>query len=98
MTSLPKPVFFLIFRNMNFKEKITDLLLEVVHINFSPKDVVKRILKLSDNFAVDFTDWCEERYYPSSVTGIWFDNIDFESAEKYTTKQLLKIYKKEKKI
>jgi hypothetical protein len=83
---------------MNFKEKITELLFEVVHINFSPKDVVKKILKLNDAYAVDFTDWCEERYYPSSATGIWFENIDFESAEKYTTKQLLKIYKKEKKL
>lgn len=86
------------FKKMGLKEKITDILFEVVHINFDPKYIVKKILKISDNFAVDFTDWCEENYYPSSATGIWFDNIDFESAEKYTTKQLLKIYKKEKNL
>lgn len=83
------------FKQMGLKEKITDILFEVVHINFDPKYIVKKILKISDNFAVDFTDWCEENYFKSSSKGIW---IDFDSGEKYTTKQLLKIYNKEKNL
>ena len=78
---------------MNLKEKITDLLFEVVHINFSPKDVVKKILKMNDDYTVDFTDWCEEHYFPSSVKGVWFDKPDFDNAKRFLTRELLQIYK-----
>jgi hypothetical protein len=51
---------------------------------------------IADEYAIDFTDWCEDDYYPSSEKGIWFDNLDFDSANRYTTGELLKIYKEKK--
>jgi len=49
--------------------------------------------KVADEHAVAFTDWCEENYYPSSITGIWYDSPDFDNAKKILTKELLQIYK-----
>ena len=49
--------------------------------------------KIADEYAIEFTDWCENTYYPSSVKGTWFDHFDFDNATKFSTKQLLQIYK-----
>ena len=46
-----------------------------------------------DEFAIKFTDWCEDYYYPSSAKDIWYDKPDFSNAKKFTTKELLEIFK-----
>ena len=46
-----------------------------------------------DEFAIQFTDWCEDYYYPSSTKGIWYDNPDFDNAKQFFTKELLEIFK-----
>jgi hypothetical protein len=53
-----------------------------------------KCVEVADEYAIAFTDWCEDYYYPSSTKGIWFDKPDFDSANRYTTGELLKIYKK----
>lgn len=51
---------------------------------------------IADEYAIAFTDWCENNYFASSVKGVWFNHNDFDSANRYTTEELLKIYKNEK--
>jgi hypothetical protein len=46
-----------------------------------------------DEFAIGFTNWCEDYYYPSSAKDIWYDKPDFSNAKKFTTKELLEIFK-----
>ena len=63
-------------------------------------DSLKREIKVlkhnQDKFAIEFADWCEDYYYPASVKSTWFDNVDFDNANKFTTQELLEIFKKEK--
>ena len=54
--------------------------------------------KIADEFAIGFTDWCEDFYYPSSDKGIWYDKPDFSVAKKFTTIELLEIYKEQKQL
>jgi hypothetical protein len=46
---------------------------------------------IADKFAIDFTHWCTRHYIRLGNTVIWEDSYD---ENKYTTHQLLKIYKK----
>jgi hypothetical protein len=50
---------------------------------------------IADNHAIQFTDWCEDNYYPFGIKGLWYEP-DFDNAKRFSTKQLLEIYKNEK--
>lgn len=52
--------------------------------------------RIADEYAIEFTDWCEDNYFASSGRKIWYDQPDFESANRYTTEELLQIFKKTK--
>jgi hypothetical protein len=82
---------------MTLKEKFDNL------DYFDSSDIINNLShdsheceKIADEFAIAFTDWCEDHYYPSSTTGIWFDKPDFDNAKQLLTKELLKIYKEKK--
>jgi hypothetical protein len=49
-----------------------------------------------DEFAIEFTEWCNDNYFRMGNTNIWLESKDFEIPIKYTTKELLEIFKKEK--
>jgi len=53
---------------------------------------------ISDNHAIQFTDWCEDYYYPSSEKGIWYDEPDFDNAKRFSTKELLEIFKNKSEL
>lgn len=55
-----------------------------------------KCVEVADEYAISFTDWCEDFYYPSSAKSTWYDKPDFSIAKKFTTIELLEIYKKEK--
>jgi hypothetical protein len=50
--------------------------------------------QVADEFAIEFTDWCEDNYFPSSGRSLWFDTPNFDIGKKFTTRELLEIYKK----
>lgn len=51
---------------------------------------------IADNHAIQFTDWCEDNYYPVGIKGLWYDDVPSNKfAKRFSTKQLLEIYKKE---
>jgi len=54
-----------------------------------------KVLKIVDKFAVEFLEWCSNNYYRIGNTSIWLQSLDLD-AEKFTSKELLEIFKKEK--
>jgi hypothetical protein len=78
---------------MKLKEKFKKWL------DTQPREQIREVQLevIADEFAIAFTDWCEDYYYPSSTTkGIWFDKPDFDNAKQFLTIELLQIFKKEK--
>ena len=47
-----------------------------------------------DEYAIEFTEWCNDNYFRMGNTNIWLESKDFEIPIKYTTKELLEIFKK----
>ncbi len=47
---------------------------------------------LSDEEVIKFTNWCTDNYFESGV-GTWIDNPDFDIANRFTTKELLMLFK-----
>jgi len=68
--------------------------------NLYPKQdaefIAEECEKIADDFAIVFADWCEDNYFPSSGRSLWFDTPNFDIGKKFTTRELLKIYKKQK--
>lgn len=49
-----------------------------------------------DEFAIEFAEWCDDDYFRMGNTNIWSHTTDWEDNLKFTTKELLEIFKKEK--
>lgn len=61
----------------------------------SEKDLNK-LEQIADEFAIEFVEWCDDNYFRMGNNNIWLQTIDFESPIKFTTKELLEIFKKER--
>lgn len=46
-----------------------------------------------DDYAIEFAEWCNDNYFRMGNTNIWLESKDFEIPIKYTTKELLEIFK-----
>ena len=46
-----------------------------------------------DEFAIEFTEWCDDNYFRMGNTNIWLQTIDFEIPIRFTTKELLEQFK-----
>lgn len=79
---------------MTLKEKFRDKILSFLSDNMKEENAIK-CEKIADEYAIKFTDWCEDYYFASSSKGIWYDKPDFDNSKKFSTKELLEIYKKE---
>ena len=75
---------------MNLRQKLCD------PFGGLKTETADQLEKIADEYAIAFTDWCEDDYYPSSEKGIWFDSPDFDNAKQFLTKELLQIYKEKK--
>ena len=51
-----------------------------------------------DDFAIEFAEWCDDNYFRMGNTSFWAESMDWDNDDKFTTKELLEIYKKEKGI
>jgi hypothetical protein len=50
----------------------------------------------ADEFAIEFAEWCDNDYFRMGTTNIWSHTTDWEDNLKFTTKELLDKFKKEK--
>ena len=51
---------------------------------------------IADDYAIEFLEWADDNYFRMGNTNVWSDSTDWESNKKVTTRQLSKIFKKEK--
>jgi hypothetical protein len=59
-------------------------------------DDAEQLEKISDDYAIEFAEWCDNDYFRMGNTNIWSHTTDWEDNLKFTTKELLEIFKKEK--
>ena len=51
---------------------------------------------IAEEFAIGFAEWCDDNYFRMGNTSFWAESMDWDNDNKFTTKELLEIYKKEK--
>ena len=49
---------------------------------------------ITDEFAIDFAEWCDDNYFRMGNTSFWAESMDWDNDNKFTTKKLLELYKK----
>jgi len=54
-----------------------------------------KLEQITDEFAIGFAEWADDNYFRMGNASIWSDSTDWEDNAKYTSKELLEIYKKE---
>lgn len=57
--------------------------------------------KISDDFAIEFTEWVSDTHYCQIPNNNWIDNIEYsregiKKCKQITSKELLQIFKKER--
>ena len=50
-------------------------------------------VKIADEFAIGFAEWCDDNYFRMGNTSFWAESMDWDNDNKFTTKELLEIYK-----
>lgn len=51
---------------------------------------------ITDEFAIEFAEWCDDNYFKNGKgNSNWSASMDWDDDEKFTTKELLGIFKKE---
>jgi len=61
-------------------------------------DDAEQLVKIADEFAIGFAEWCDNNYFGMGNTSFWAESMDWDNDNKFTTKELLEIYKKEKQL
>jgi hypothetical protein len=70
---------------MTIKDKLIDYLHE---------PYAYECIELADDYAIGFSEWCDNNYYRMGNTSFWAESMDWDNDNKFTTKELLEIYKK----
>ena len=77
---------------MKLKEKF----LELAFAKISSEELRDKSVEVADDFAIGFAEWCDNNYFRIGNTSFWAESMDWDNDNKFTTKELLEIYKKEK--
>jgi hypothetical protein len=48
---------------------------------------------IAEEFAIGFGEWCDDNYFRMGNTSFWAESMDWDNDNKFTTKELLEIYK-----
>ena len=60
-------------------------------------EVSEELEKIADDYAIEFAEWCDDNYFKNGKgNSNWSASMDWDDNEKFTTKELLEIFKKEK--
>lgn len=60
-----------------------------------PEETMEQLIEARDEFAVIFSEWCDSNYFRMGNTSFWAESMDWDNNTKFTTKELLEIFKKE---
>jgi hypothetical protein len=53
--------------------------------------------QIADDYAIKFAEWCDDNYFRSGKgSSNWLASLGWYDDEKFTTSELLEIFKKEK--
>lgn len=51
--------------------------------------------QLNDDYSIEFAEWCDDNYFKNGKgNSNWSASMDWDDNEKFTTKELLEIFKK----
>ena len=60
-------------------------------------ETANKLVKIADDYAIEFAEWCDDNYFKNGKgNSNWSASMDWDDNEKFTTKELLEIFKKEK--
>jgi hypothetical protein len=77
---------------MTLKEKFKDVLINPIW----QMTMIDKQMEITNNFAIGFAEWCADNYFRMGNTSFWAESMDWDTDNKFTTKELLETYKKEK--
>ena len=80
---------------MTIKEKFGNLELCDPYIFMQEQDTIQ-CEQIADEFAIGFLEFTESTYSFGNIMGKWYLHAD--TSKQYTRKELLQIYKKEKRL
>ena len=61
------------------------------------ENVANRCEQIADEHAIEFAEWCDDNYFKNGKgNSNWSASMDWDDNEKFTTKELLEIFKEEK--
>jgi hypothetical protein len=73
---------------MTLNQKINDALFYI-----EPKVSINKCEQIAEEFAIGFAEWCDDNYFRMGNTSFWAESMDWDNDNKFTTKELLEIYK-----
>jgi hypothetical protein len=60
------------------------------------KRAASNVEKIADDYAIEFAEWCDDNYFKNGKgNSNWSASMDWDDNEKFTTKELLEIFKKQ---
>ena len=80
---------------MKIKDKILSETSEEVkqRVRDTANKLVMKQETLKEDFAIGFAEWCDDNYFRMGNTSFWAESMDWDNDNKFTTKELLEIYK-----
>jgi hypothetical protein len=80
---------------MTLTEKFENIIFNYIRKQYERERIATLLRVDAEEFAIDFTEWCDDNYFRMGNTNIWSDSTDWEDNIKFTTKELLEIFKEE---
>jgi len=78
---------------MTLKQKFFDIYTSY----YKKSNELDKMVEVADDYAIEFAEWCDDNYFKNGKgNSNWSASMDWDDNEKFTTKELLKIFKKEK--
>jgi hypothetical protein len=78
---------------MTLKQKFFDIYTSY----YKKSNELDKMVELADDYAIEFAEWCDDNYFKNGKgNSNWSASMDWDDNEKFTTKELLEIFKKEK--
>jgi hypothetical protein len=83
---------------MTLTEKFENIIFNYIRKQYEREHIVTLLRVDAEEFAIDFTEWCDDNYFRMGNTNLWSDSTDWEDNIKFTTKELLERFKEENKL
>jgi hypothetical protein len=78
---------------MTLKQKFFDIYTSY----YKKSNELDKMVEVADDYAIEFAEWCDDNYFKNGKgNSNWSDSMDWDDNEKFTTSELLEMFKKEK--